>query len=74
MAGDAGRAGQVVVVVDVAIGASPRRNGVQAGEREPGAGVVEGGIKPGAGAVALVAGLREIRGHVVGIRRCLIVL
>ena len=42
----AGRCIEVVVVVDVAIGAGPRRNGVQSGERETGAVVIEGGIEP----------------------------
>ena len=74
VAGRAGRAVQVVVVVDVAVGAGARRNGVQSGKRETGAVVIERGIKPGAGAVALVAGLREVRRDVIGIRRSLIVL
>ena len=67
MAGDAGRAVQAVIIVDVAVGAGARGNGVQPGEREPGAVVIEGGTEPGAGAVALVAGLREVRCHVIGI-------
>ena len=74
MASDAGRAGQVVVVVNVAIGAGTRRDRVQAGEREPGGVVIKRGIQPGAGAVALVASLREIRGDVIRIGRPLIVL
>ncbi len=74
MAGRAGRAGQVVVVVDVAIGAGARRDRVQAGKREPGAVVIKRGIQPGAGAVALVAGLREVRCDVVGIGGSLVVL
>ena len=65
---------EVVVVVDVAVGAGAGRNRVQAGERETGAVVIERGIKPGAGGVALVAGLREIRRHVVGIGGSLVVL
>jgi len=58
----------------VAIGAGARRNRVQAGEREPGAVVIERGIQPGAGGVALGTGLREVRRHVIGIGRSLIVL
>ena len=71
MAGHARRAGQVVVIVDVAISAGTWRNSVQAGEREPGGVVIKRSIQPGAGAVALLAGLREIRRHVIGIGRTL---
>ena len=70
----AGRGIEAVVVVDVAIGASPRRNRVQSSKGEPGAVVIERGIEPGAGAVALVAGLREVRRDVIGIRGSLVVL
>jgi len=70
---DARRAVQAVVVVDVTIGAGSRRNGVHSGERETGAGVVKRRIKPGAGAVALLAGLGEVRRHVIRIGRTLIV-
>ena len=44
------------------------------GKREPGAVVIKRGIQPGAGAVALVAGLREVRCDVVGIGGSWIVL
>ena len=67
MAGDAGHAGQVVIVVNVTIGAGARRDGVQSGERKPGGVVVELRVRPIAGIVALLAGLREARSHVVGI-------
>ena len=43
-------------------------------QREAGRGVVECRIQPGAGAVALLAGLREIRRHVIRIRRALKVI
>lgn len=44
MAGDAGRAGQVVVVADVAIGADSRRVGVCVGQRKTDTGVIELGV------------------------------
>ena len=59
---------QVVVVVDVTIGAGARWHGMQSGEREPGAVVVELRVRPVAGVMALLAGLREVRSRVVGIR------
>jgi len=71
---DAGRAGQAVIVVDVAIGTDARRNRMQAGERESRVVVVEGRIEPVGGVVAGIAGLREVRRHVVGIRGALEVL
>jgi len=74
VAGHAGRAIEAVVVVDVAVGAGAWRHGVQSGEGESGAVVIERGTEPGAGAMALIAGLREVRRHVIGIRRSLIVL
>ena len=58
---------QVVVIVDMAIGASPRWNGMQPGERESSAGVVERGVHPIAGVMALIACLREVCRHVVRI-------
>ena len=74
VAGVASRRIQVVVVVDVAIGALPRRDNVRTGQRESRAVVVKGRIEPSAGAVALIAGLREIRRDVVRISRALVIL
>ena len=55
MAGDAGRAGQVVVVVDVAIEADPRRIGVRIGQREANRVVVKRCRLPSARGVAHLA-------------------
>ena len=71
---NAGRIRQVVVIVDVAIAALPRRDRVCAGQREPSCIVIECRIGPGARAVALGAGLREVRRNVVRVRGALKVL
>lgn len=68
------RASQVVVVIDMAVRAQPRRHGVRSSQRESSAVVVERGICPGRCAVAGIAGLREIRRYVVGVGGPLIVL
>ena len=60
MARHAGVGSQVVIVIDVAVGASSRRHGVQAVERKPGAVVVELCVHPVAGVMTLLAGLRKI--------------
>ena len=70
----AGCATQRVVVVDMAVGALPRRHRVGSIERKPGAVVVEGRIQPGGCVVARAAGLREVRSHVTRICGSLIVL
>lgn len=70
----AGSRGQVVVVVDVAIGAEPRRTGVRAGEYKPGRGVIKSRIQPGRRVVTLFAGLREVRRDVVRIGGALVIL
>ena len=70
----AGRAGQVVVVVHVAVGALPRWRRMHARERKSSAVVVECGIQPRTRVVALTAALREIRAHVIRICRPLVVL
>ena len=74
MAADAGSSGDVVVVVDVAVRTLPRRHRVRTAQREPGGAVVEGCIQPTGGAVTLLAGLREVRRHVIRIRRALEIL
>ena len=74
VAADASRAGQVVVAIDVAIGARARRNRVRSRQREPGGIVIESRIQPRSCAVALLAGLREIRRYVVRVRRSLKIL
>ena len=74
MATDAGRDGDVVVVIDVAVGALAGRNSVRSGERKSGAVVVERSVVPVGRVVARVAGLREVRGYVIGIGRALVVL
>jgi hypothetical protein len=56
----AGRAVQVVVVVDVTIGAGARWDGMQSGERKPGAVVVELRVHPVTGGMTLLAGLGEV--------------
>ena len=47
---------------------------MQSGERKPGAVVVELRVGPVAGAMALLASLREVRSRMVGIRRSLEIL
>ena len=74
MAGHAGCAVQAVVIVDVAIGAGPRRNCVHAGQRESSRAVVESRARPVRSAVALIAGLWKARRDVVRIRRALVIL
>ena len=74
MSRDASRVCDVVVVVDVAIGTLPGRNGVQSGERESRLGVVVACRRPTAGRVADLARLREVPRDVIRILRALIVL
>lgn len=65
-------AGQAVVAVHVTLGT--RQVGVGSGQCEPRAGMVEGGISPGGGAVAALASLRDRGLNVIRIGRALIVL
>ena len=65
VAGGAGDAGQVVVVVDVTIETDARRIGVRVGQREAYAGVIELCVQPSICPVALLTTDRETRGHMV---------
>ena len=67
-----GAAGQAVISIHVTLRAL--QCSVCSGQREPGAGVVEGGPSPRCRVMALLAGLGEIRHHVIRIRRPLVVL
>ena len=67
----AGRAGQVVVVVDVAIGTLPRRNRMRARQHKVHRGMIETRRLPGRSCVALQAIRREIGSHVIRIPRAL---
>jgi len=71
VAADAGgvRAGQVVVVIHVALHAL--HAGVRAGQREARGRVIESSAGPRRGAMALLAGLREARRDVIRIRGAL---
>src|SRR5260370_11103837 len=57
--GNAGGRGQVVIVVDVTVGASPGRNRVRAREREVDTAVVEVGRSPACSRVAGFPGLPQ---------------
>ena len=67
----AGRAGQVVVVIDVAIGTLPRRNRMRARQHKVHRGMIETRRLPRRSGVALQAIRREIGSHVIRIRRAL---
>jgi hypothetical protein len=68
------RFAQIVVVINVAIRALPWWHHMRTGQREASRAVIEGCIRPRAGGVALGTSLREIRGHMVRVRRALEVL
>ena len=59
VAGYAGRVGQVVVVLLVAIGALPRGHGMHPCQGEAGGAVIELGIRPSRRVMTLFAGGRE---------------
>ena len=60
------RGGQVVIAIHVALRAL--HGGMEARQREAGGRVIERRIAPRRGAMALLAGLREVRLHVIGVR------
>ena len=65
--GDASRAGQVVVIVDVAIGALPRRHRMSTAQRESHRIVIELGIHPVIAGMAGIAAGGKFRANVIGI-------
>jgi len=65
VAASAGRAGQIVVVVDMTIGADPRGIRVGIRKRKTHTCVVKLGVQPGIRGVACFASRREARRHVV---------
>jgi len=68
VAGNAGRAGQVVVVVGVAVDALAWRNGVSAGQRKSYGAVIKFCVQPIVRAVAGLAGDGELGRHVARVR------
>ena len=76
VAGHAGSigAGEAVVVVDVAISANSRRNGVSVREREAGSGVIKLAIRPLHGVVATLARSGEAELRVIQRRCCGVVV
>ena len=72
--GDAGGAGQIVVVIDVTIRALPWRNGVRSRQREPDRGMVELRIEPVVETMALFTRKGKLAGGVIGIAGLLVVL
>lgn len=64
--GNASGRGQVEIIVDVTIGARAWRNRVPASQWEPDRVVIEPGIQPVIGGMALVAGSGVSEGHVIG--------
>ena len=67
MAGHASRAVQRVIVVDMTVGALPRRHGVGAGQGKSGFGMIKCCRLPRRGVVAYIAGLSKPAGDVVWI-------
>src|SRR3982074_840070 len=67
MARDATGNGKVVVIVDVAVRALPRRNRVHSRQRKSCRVVIEGSIEPRRRVMTLLAGLREVSRNMVRI-------
>ena len=74
VATDARRARQVVVVVDVAVHALPRRHRVGVGQGKSNRVVIERRAQPAISAVASVAGGRKLGAHVIWVRSGRVVL
>ena len=74
VAADACGAGDIEIVIDVAIGTLPRRNRVRTRQRKARLRVIESRRLPGCGGVAGFAGLRESAAHVVRVRGSLEIL
>lgn len=68
VAAHTGRAGDVEVVINVTVGANPRRHGVAPSQRESNRGMIEVRAQPRVRTMAEITGRRKSRGHVVGIR------
>ena len=62
----ASRADEVVIVVDMTIGALPRRHGVPGGQRKSDRAVIELGVQPVVGSMAAIAGGGKVGCDVVG--------
>jgi len=74
VATNASRAGDAVIVVDVAVAALPRRYGVRAGQRESRLRVIEGCRLPGRSVVAGLTGLGKSARDVIWVRGVLEIL
>lgn len=73
VAGNAGRAGQVVVVADMAIETDPRRIGVRIGQGEAHARVIELCVRPTVCTVAKLTTDRETRGDMIRVGCTLVI-
>lgn len=71
MASHTSRTAEVVVIVDVAVGALPRRHGVAAGQGKSDGAVIELGVEPVIRSVAILAGGGKRGDDVVGAAGCL---